>query len=334
MPKNLIKSEGMSDFFETHRIYPEDIREIDSKKKEYDKIESTAYLFKRKRIRKYSALELGIVVYNKEEDVILAKKRAQALLAYMFRNQKNALKRINLPYAQFLRIITGNSKTNMLELLGFQISEECLERYSKLVYKFRPSYNDWYEDVCLPYPIDENASFGLGVLWARGAVQRHQKPSIAELTTTIYPDRYYLRRTKSRDANSLKRITSVLKKMFNVDFRITEWKSTVEYPKGEIAEYSGIRIIRQSMAIGSFLVNTLGINIGPLYSDKRKNLPMLYFNEQDFLNGYRFFRRNSRNTVYAPNQALAEKIIELSRKTGVSLRILGNTSKNCYHIGQ
>src|SRR3989344_3083694 len=188
----LMRSSGIEKFFLNYGITHEEVDSVRAFRTNAQRIEATVDLFKEKRLPTFSALEISSVVFYPESDFDVIKKRGHAALSYMFR--KNPIPaELNLPFAQYLRLATRQTNTNMHELLGYLIIEDeslpledRLKKVSEPVYQFKQSHEDWYRNISLPYPIDEIASFGLGIIWRRGAVMKYDPP---ELTTLIYGDK-------------------------------------------------------------------------------------------------------------------------------------------------
>ena len=322
MPANTVKGKGIGEFIKENNIDLSDINFIRSLSTNSSKIEAAVELFKDKGISRFSSVDIGAVIFYPEDDLEKIKKRTQAALSYIFRHERAFLEQLNLPYSQYLRLVNDMTSTNMHKLLGFDIVDSRLERISRPIYKFRPSNNDWYNDVVLPHPIDEAASFGLGVIWRKGVVMEYVPP---ELTTVIYAD-------ESQKCLLEGRIKETLQKMFGVEFMVDENKENVIYPENTEAEYNGLKLRIQSMAIGSFLTNTLGLPIGGMYCGLRKELPKVEYKIDAFLEGYKFLMTNSRNRWLSVTYELAVGLSDLLKSKGIDARVNGKASPHCHII--
>lgn len=321
MPANTVKGKGIEGFIKGNNITLSDVNFIKSLSTNFKKIEATVELFKDKEVSRFSSLDIGAIMFYPEKDLEKIKKRTQAALSHTFRHERSFLEKLNLPYSQYLRLINSMTSTNMHKLLGFDVIDDKLEKVSDPVYRFKPSHNDWYNDMILPHPIDEAASFGLGVIWRRGAVMEYVPP---ELVTTIYLD---------KDQKCLsEKIEIIFQKMFNTRFLECADESDIVYPLGEEALYGGLKFRIQSMAIGCFLTDTLGLPIGGLYSSSRKELPKTEYNPDAFLDGYKLLMPNSRNRWFAVTCELAVGLSNLLNNNGIDARVNGKTSPHCYVI--
>ncbi len=320
--KNTVNTIGIEGFFQRNDITQEEIDAVTAHSTNAEKIEATVELFAAKKIPTFSAVELGVVTFYPESDITLLKKRSHAALSYMLKHKRPLLNELNLSYTQYLRLITQQTSTNMHEMLGYAVIDGKLEKVSDPIYQFKPSDNDWHSSVSLPYPINETASVGLGIMWQSGVVQDFVPP---ELRTIVYAHKD----DKDLLANKVRK---VFEKMFNTTFRSFSYPNEVIYPLGEKAEYPGLYLQIQSMAIGTFLTETAGLPIGDLYSSNRKELPKLDYEPAAFLRGYKLLMPNSKNRWFAVTQELATELSDILIQTGTRSRLGGSTSPHCYMI--
>ncbi|MEK6904753.1 MAG: hypothetical protein AABW87_04130, partial [Nanoarchaeota archaeon] len=161
------------------------------------------------------------------------------------------------------------------------------------------------------------------IIWRRGAVKEYVPP---ELRTIIYAD---------SDQEELldSKVNDTMQKMFGVRFIKRSCDDSVEYQYGATADYKGLFLVRQSMAVGTFLVKTAGLNVGSLYENtKRKRLPKIEFDVEAFLEGYRLLMGDSKGRVYAVTPELRDEIIKLLKKKVECAIRVGSSAPHCYGI--
>jgi len=316
-----LKSLGIDEFIRMNGIDLSEIEKIKGLKPNAHRFRATAELFMEKGIERYSALELGAIVWYPKSDLKVLKNRSKYELQYMFHEQRSLLQELSLPYAQFLRMATAGPKNNLLHLLGYKIKDFDIVKKSNPIYRFTPSQRDWIIDTSLPHPINSNSSFGLGVLWRNGVVKSYDPP---ELRIEVY--------ASHDQREKLTTLNKVLNKMFNIEFILSGGESEKQFCEDATLERSGLRLHINSLAIGTFLSMTAGLPIGNLYSESRVDLPKLRLNEKRFLEGYDNLMKNSKKRWHAVTSQLRDNIIVMLNRNGYNAVSYGSASEHCYLI--
>ncbi|MFH0978648.1 MAG: hypothetical protein V1837_05075 [Candidatus Woesearchaeota archaeon] len=272
-------------------------------------------------LKSYSSLELGLIAYFPESDPKTVRKRTSGELSHLFSHKRSILHELNMPYAQYIRMITGTPTTNMQELLGYTLADAELQKNGEPSCTFAPSIHDWHRNTRIPFPINKETSFILGILWRAG--------SITEVLPGQVRTRIYCGNSQKLDLEQ--EALPMLNKAFNANFRWKDCDLVFNYGNGDVF-YSGAMLEIGSLAMGTFLNQTIGLPFGGIYDSNRTELPKVGFDRAAFLKGYALLMPSTRGRWYTGTRELSVQIATLLCQEGVNAKAAGRVEEHCYVI--
>ncbi len=315
--------EQIRKYFNSKGITDQEIDSFDFEETLKSKLLDVGKLFCEKGFHDFAGNDIAALLYcdrwgdEAETNSFLA--MTYATLSSFYRNQKEIKQELSIPYIHFLRIETGNNKSNLHKLKGYEIENNKLVKTSdKLIYPdVKTSSFDWKDGVCLPLPdeIDFDVAKLFGYIWAAGAITNNKKGN---------PALSFSGKEKHRDIFENK-VKHLAEKIFNVPFVINNNAVSVYKKNDRDVKFKGIVLERGSNAISSFLESEHNF----IHSEKHGNdLPKINWNDENidgFLAGYiqikggfssYTFKKNTNwvadsTRIYGKGHELADKISAL-----------------------
>lgn len=289
------------DYFREKGIGEDEIMHNDSHHSLCSKVYGAAELFKEHRFNNFSGTDIAMLVYIDKWGRTEEKSRGilagiyQFLSKYYEKNlpeQKQIANKINMPCIHLLRIHTGNNRSNLHKIYGYDIDDSKLVKTGGPIYKdVISSPNDWQNGVRLPLPegIDFDIAKMLGYIWASGFISVFPKVS-------AYPKGHinlFLSGKEKQEQLFHDEIKPLADKIFNVEFNIAKQSTENVQVDDDIVDFKGVLLYNHSQAIAEFLVKIHRFPIGK--KDDIPCLPDISWNKtaiDGFLTGFIDVKRN------------------------------------------
>lgn len=125
-------------------------------------LQTAGELFCEKKFHNFSGVDLALILntcdWGEEGKSKKYLKQVYADLSERYRKYALIKEELGIPYTHFLRIETGNNKSNLHKLGGYEIEgNRLVKRRDEIIYpKIKTSWADWKDGVCLPLPEEIN----------------------------------------------------------------------------------------------------------------------------------------------------------------------------------